>query len=89
MDRSELLALAWLGNDWHAGPDMPDHVLDVITPMREAGLVERKFGDMGPVETSERIDGFDVHIGACWWFRITDKGRAFAAQQPSGAMTGE
>jgi hypothetical protein len=76
MDKQQA-ALAYLGTDWHAGPDLPDHVLEVITPLREAGLVEREFGDMGPPETSETVDGFNVHIGACWWFR------AVPQEQPS------
>ena len=62
-------ALSYLGSDWHAGPDLPESVLSVITPMREAGLVERYFGDMGEPECSEVVGGFSVRLGACWWFR--------------------
>lgn len=85
IERADRDALEYLGDEWHAGPDLPDSVLDRIDDLRAAGLVERQFGDMGPLETDETIDGFKVRVGACWYFAVTEKGRAAIARATGAA----
>lgn len=80
LTKAQREALAWFGGEWSAGPYLPDFVLDEETRLREQGLVKREFGDMGPPETSEMIDGFSISIGCCWWFHITDDGLAVRAE---------
>lgn len=80
LTKAQREALAWFSDEWGAGPDLPDFVLDEVTQLREQRLVKREFGDMGPPETSEMIDGFSVSVGCCWWFHITDIGLAVRAE---------
>ena len=68
-----------LSENWEAGPDLPDDILDNLTWARSAGLVEREFADMGQPDCSKTIDGFSVRCGACWWFRLTPLGLAVRA----------
>lgn len=78
--RDELRALAWLGDGWNAGPELPDHVLNVLTNLRHNGLVERRFGD----HTERRVflgNEARIRMTACWWFRVTPKGCALAESE--------
>lgn len=76
IERADRDALEYLGNDWTAGPDLPDHVADRLDDLRAAKLVDRQFGDMGPVKMAFDDDGGSFSVGACWYFSVTEKGRA-------------
>ena len=81
-------ALTWFKDgDYYAGPDLPDFVLSEIWALSYAGLVQKELSDFGTPDTGEMIDGFRVHIGACWWFNLTKAGveaRAAIARAKGG-----
>ena len=72
--------VVYLLSDWGAGPDLPDFALEEIGFLRSINIVKRQFRDMGAPETSERIDGFSISVGACWWFCLTPLGLAVRAE---------
>jgi hypothetical protein len=84
-ERVELLGLS---DEWQAGPNMSEAVLAGLGRAREAGLVERQFGDMGKAATTAEHGGIRIRLSACWWFRLTEAGlraRATLAEGGSNA----
>lgn len=71
-------AVRALSDAWLAGPNLPPPVIDAraLPSLREAGLVEREFGDMGAPEYGAGADSISVHVSACWHFRLTPLGLA-------------
>jgi hypothetical protein len=69
-------AIERLSTEWQAGPDLDDVVIDALAGLRQAGLVERQFGDMGPATMTAKDGGLNIRLGACWWFRLTELGEA-------------
>lgn len=67
-------AIQLLGCEWQAGPMLDEVVLDNLTWLREAGLVERKFMDMAPARYTDTDGGICIELGACWHFRLTTAG---------------
>lgn len=69
-------AIAALSDEWRAGPDLPDDVIDHLLPLREAGLVEREFADWIKNNGPYAREDLRIEISACWWFRLTPLGLA-------------
>lgn len=68
-----------LSDERQAGPRLPDSILPALADLREAGLVEREFGDTDKPTFTASQAGFRVHMSACWWFRLTPTGLAVRA----------
>lgn len=72
-----------LHSDWQAGPELP--MLDHLGTLREAGLIEREFGDMSKPKHFADDHSLTIHLSACWWFRLTPLGDAVRQYLLSGA----
>ena len=69
-------ALSGFTDEWQAGPNLPGHMIKAIKPGEALGLIERQFGDKGPVDFSSRGSELRAKISACWFFRLTPLGLA-------------
>lgn len=85
LSKAQREAVPMLSADWRAGPSLPDSLLPELKALRELGLVEREFGDVGKPELSMSDAGFRARMSACWWFRLTPLGlqlRAYLEHNP-------
>lgn len=67
-------AISQLSDAWQAGPDLSEVVIDYLKYLRSEGLVEREFGDDQPAECRIGRTIVQVHMVACWHFRLTPLG---------------
>jgi hypothetical protein len=74
MNKRIRTAVGRLSAEWHAGPDLPAAVLDVLRYLRSIGVVERQFGDQCQPEYLAAPYGLSVKLRACWYFRLTPLG---------------
>ena len=88
LTKAQREALAQLSEEFVPGPYLPDDVTDGrLSALREAGLVERQFLDMGPPSVEHRDNGMTWQCAACWHFRLTPLGlavRAYLTTQGEG-----
>ncbi len=80
-DEAVALAKRELTNEWRAGPDLPDDLLDALPALQAAGLVERRFRDSGPAHMRGTSDGITISLSACWHFRLSEAAQETADGQ--------
>lgn len=73
-------ALCALRPEWQPGPYLDDDIVRHLEALRQDGLIERQFGDLGKPDTQAAADGFSIEVHACWWFRPTSLGAALRAR---------
>lgn len=88
LTEAQYRALTEFSTEWVAGPTLSEHALEHLSALRDAGLVERKFGDWEPEERSATTSTLTVRISACWWFRLTPKGADLSALRAREATHG-
>lgn len=79
LDAQQRHSLAAIGEGWRPGPALAEEVLPGLKPLRELGLVEREFGDVGSPKIQATDGSLTYRLSACWWFRRTDLGEAVRA----------
>ena len=71
-------AVLLLGEEWQAGPTMAHKVIEHLLWLRDAGLVERQFGDRSNI-LSKGSRCVSARLSACWYFRLSPLGLAVRA----------
>ncbi len=71
-------AVLLLGKEWQAGPRMAHKVIEHLLWLRDAGLVERQFGDQSNI-ISKGSRCISARLSACWYFRLSPLGQSVRA----------
>lgn len=78
--------VCFLGSEWMAGPQLPRHIINCLSELCAADLVEREFMDEGPAAVTVGDGEFSVKLSACWHFHLTPLGlrvRAILEKEPN------
>jgi hypothetical protein len=73
-------AVLLLDGEWEAGPYLNIDTISSLQRLRDLGLVEREFLDMGPPRHTQTPDTIMFELAACWHFRLTANGLAVRAR---------